>query len=59
MSYKQWNNAFVNYFFKENKDEEILLYVDETVINKIGKNNELGGISDFLKAIIVNNDNSF
>ncbi|MDC1052021.1 hypothetical protein OAQ00_02320 [Flavobacteriaceae bacterium] len=57
MSYKQWNNAFVNYFFKENKDEEILLYVDETVINKIGKNNELGGISDFLKAIIVNNDN--
>mgnify|MGYP000471527440 CR=1 FL=1 len=24
MSYKQWNNAFVNYFFKENKDEETM-----------------------------------
>jgi hypothetical protein len=56
MNYKKWNDAFVNYFFIENKDEEILLYADESVINKIGSYHNLGGVEDFLKAIIVNED---
>ena len=57
MSYKQWNNAFVKYFFDNDIDEEIILYADRDIINKVGEKNNLGDVEDFLKAIIVNNDN--
>lgn len=34
--YFKWNEAFVNYFFKTHKTGEILLYVDETILEKVG-----------------------
>jgi len=56
MSYRKWNEAFVKYFFTDNTDEEIILYVDNDIINEIGKSNDLGGIEDFLKVSIPCSD---
>lgn len=53
MQYKKWNEAFVKHYFEENKNEEIILYVDEDIINEIGKNYNIGNIDDFLGAIII------
>lgn len=56
MKYKLWNEAFVKHFFEENKNKEIILYVDEDIIKDIGEKNNLGGVIDFLNAIIVDVD---
>lgn len=53
MNYLKWNKSFVNYYFENNEDKEIILYADKDIINKIGEKNELGGIEDFLQSLIV------
>lgn len=34
--YFKWNEAFVDYFFNSHKKGEILLYVDESILEKVG-----------------------
>lgn len=55
--YRDWNNAFNNYFFnKKNEDEEVFLYITEEKINEIGKENNLGSLKDFLSTVLLHND---
>ena len=55
--YRDWNNAFNNYFFnKRNEDEEVFLYITEEKINEIGKENNLGSLKDFLSTVLLNKD---
>lgn len=53
MSYKRWNKALLDYYFTGNdSNKEVLLYCDEEIINEIGKENELGGFSEFINSTL-------
>lgn len=54
MTYIKWNKVLLNHFFNPDKGKnEIVLYADKTLINSIGKENNLGGYDDFLKCIMI------
>ena len=57
--YVRWNRAFHDYFFANNDDEEIFLYVNEEVIDRIGASNNLGNHNEFLRVVLLRpNDRS-
>lgn len=51
-NYKKWNTALIDHFFTNNDKQEVILYCDEEVIDEIGKNNNIGTISDFVEQVI-------
>ena len=52
--YIKWNSALYHHFFSnENDDDEIFLYVTKDVINKIGTEEKLGTVSDFLNVVCM------
>ncbi|MBU3661313.1 MAG: hypothetical protein FGM14_15700 [Flavobacteriales bacterium] len=50
--YKNWNNALIEHFFHIDKNQEIILYCDEDLINDIGDKNKLGNINNFVNEVI-------
>jgi hypothetical protein len=59
MNYWKWNKALVDYYFTNNNETEIIIYVDNDILDKIGKKNNIGTHEDFYKSIIINNDQRF
>jgi hypothetical protein len=53
MSYKKWNEALIDYYFNENKTEEVILYCDEEIINEIGKGKNIGLLTDFINCVLA------
>ena len=56
MTYLEWNNAIIKYFFNPgNEEKEVMLYFSEAIIEEIGNNNFIspaeGYIGDFYKAL--------
>jgi len=53
MDYIEWNNLIAKNFFNEtNEGKEVFLYVNDEVIEKIGKPSK-SGVEDFIRAIQV------
>jgi len=51
MKYLEWNNLIARHFFnEENAGREVLLYVNDEILGKIGKN-ENSGIEDFIESV--------
>lgn len=51
MEYIEWNNLIVEFFFNESRaDKEVLLYINDEVINSLGKPFKVG-VEDFIKAV--------
>ena len=48
-----WTNALIDYFFSRDSEEEVFLYVDEQILDQIGKENELGDHHSFLNTFLV------
>ena len=48
-----WTNALMDYFFSRDSEEEVFLYVDEQILDQIGKDNELGDHQSFLNTFLV------
>ena len=59
MEYWKWNKALVPYYFTNNKEKEIIIYVDNAILDKIGYDNNLGTHIDFYKTVIINSDKRF
>jgi hypothetical protein len=54
MSYIKWNKTLTDYFFNENnKNKEVILYADKTLIEALGSQNNLGNYDDFIKSILI------
>lgn len=54
MAYWDWNNAIAGHFFKEEyAGRTVVLYLDRALIEKIGKENSLGGWAEYISAIQV------
>ena len=51
-TYKEWNNALIEYYFHSNDSKEVILYCDEEIINEIGLKNNIGTIKDFVEHVI-------
>lgn len=52
-----WTNALLDYFFSRNADEEVFIYVDESIIDQLGNDNGLGDHNDFIRTFQVPVDN--
>ena len=50
-----WNNALFSHFFPEDLDEEdeVCIYIDRNIIEKIGQQNSLGGYKEFLQIVML------
>lgn len=50
-----WNNALFSHFFPEDLDEEdeVCIYIDRNIIEKIGQQNNLGGYKEFLQIVML------
>lgn len=48
-----WTDALWDYFFSRDADEEVFLYIDECILDQIGRDNELGDHNDFIKTFQV------
>lgn len=57
MSYKKWNEALLSYYFENENDQEVILYCDEEIINKIGSDGKIGNIEDFINVCLPNTNN--
>ena len=51
-----WTNALLDYFFSRDADEEVFLYIDESILDQIGRDNGLGDHKDFVKTFQVPSD---
>lgn len=52
MGYWEWNNAISGHFFKEEyAGRTVVLYFDRALIDAIGKENKLGGWTEYIAAI--------
>ena len=49
----RWTDAFVNYFFGRDNDDEVFLYVNKEIIDEIGRKYNLGNSDDFLRVFLV------
>lgn len=54
-----WNNALWDYFFSRDADEEVFLFVDQSILDQIGRDNGLGDHNDFVKTFQVPWDKRF
>ena len=54
MTYYNWNKALLNYYFENENDQEVILYCDEEIINKIGSDKKIGNIEDFINVCLPN-----
>ncbi|GAA4053456.1 hypothetical protein [Flavobacterium chungnamense] len=59
MSYKKWNEALIDYYFNENKTEEVILYCDEEIINEIGTTKNIGLLTDFINCVLADENERF
>ena len=57
MTYKRWNKALLNYYFKVENEQEVILYCDENIINTIGQENNLGTIENFINLCLPISNN--
>lgn len=48
-----WTDALLDYFFSRETDEEIFLYVDEGILDQIGRDNGLGDHNDFVRTFQI------
>ena len=48
-----WTKVLIDYFFSRESEEEVFLYVDEQILDQIGKENELGDHQSFLNTFLV------
>lgn len=48
-----WTEALVDYFFSRNTEEEVFLYVDESILDQIGEEKKLGNHEDFINTFII------
>ena len=48
-----WTNALIDHYFSRDSEEEVFLYVDEQILDQIGKDNELGDHQSFLNTFLV------
>ena len=49
----RWTDAFVDYFFGRDNDDEVFLYVNKEILDEIGQKYDLGNSDDFLKVFLV------
>ena len=50
-----WTAALTDQFFSRDSQEEVFLYVDEQILDKIGNENGLGDHNSFLNTVLVDN----
>ncbi len=48
-----WTNALLDYFFSREDNEEVFLFVDQSILDQIGRDNELGDHQSFLYTFLV------
>ena len=51
-----WTEALWDYFFSRGADEEVFLFVDQSILDQIGRDNGLGDHNDFVKTFQVPSD---
>ena len=51
-----WTNALWDYFFSRKADEEVFLFVDQSILDQIGRDNGLGDHDDFIRTFQVTID---
>lgn len=51
--YLEWNDALLAHFFRDEERDEVFLYVTEEELNAIGQKNEIGGVTEFLNAVLI------
>lgn len=52
-NYKKWNDAFKEYYFGNNDNQEVILYCDEEVINHVGDKHNIGDINSFINEVTL------
>lgn len=52
-SFIKWTEALKDHFFSRDSQEEVFLYVDEQILDKIGNDNGLGDHNCFLNTVLV------
>ena len=49
----RWTDALIHFFFSEEAEEEVFLYVDQNILDQIGVENGLGCYKNFLDTILI------
>lgn len=57
INYTKWNNALLEYYFKNKSCQEAILNIDISTLNKIGEEKRLGNYESFINAVVdLNSD---
>ena len=52
----KWRDAFIDYFFRRDNDDEVFLYVNKDIIDQIGKEYKLGDLNSYLNVVLLNRE---
>lgn len=52
----KWTEALLDYFFSREENEEVFLFVDESILDQIGRDNGLGNHNNFVNTFQVSSD---
>lgn len=55
-SFINWTNTLLDYFFSREENEEVFLFVDQSILDQIGRDNGLGDHNDFVNTFQVPSD---